>query len=346
MKISDINIRQGSDPLIIAEIGVNHNGNTNLAHELIAAAADSGADAVKFQTFDVDSLVSETAPQADYQKVNTGKVESQKSMLSKLVLPDEVLPSLKEYAESKNLIFLSSPFDINSAEYLAQLGVSAIKIPSGEITNKHYLEKIGTFDIPVILSTGMSSLGEIETALETLHSTGAVNICLLHCVSQYPAPPSSMNLRAITSMAAAFNIPVGLSDHSEGIVMPIAAVALGACVIEKHFTINKNMCGPDHRASLNPDEFRAMTRAIEDVRLALGNGVKKLQPIEENTRLVARKSIVAAKNLSKGDRISSDMICIKRPGDGLGPHMMPHVINRRLARSVKKDCQIALSDLE
>ena len=346
MFIDNHKIEQHSSPFIIAEIGVNHNGSVDLAFELIDAAANAGATAVKSQTFDVDLLLTSEAPQADYQLNNIGKQQTQKEMLSSLTLDETSIPSLIEYSRKKDLIFLSSPFEKKSAEFLHKLGVPAIKIPSGEINNLDFLRYISQFGRPVILSTGMANLGEIENAVIQLRDGGSENICLLHCVSHYPTPPEYMNLRAIRSLATAFNLPVGLSDHSLGINIPVAAVVLGACMIEKHLTLDKNMEGPDHKASLDPETFKAMVNAIKEVRAALGDGVKKLELIEKNTRDVARKSIVASRDIEKGEKIELSMLAFKRPGDGLPPDQTKFVLGRKSLKKILKDQKFVLEELE
>ena len=345
MKIGQHKIQQHQKPFIIAEIGVNHNGDIKLAHRLIDEAHSAGAHAVKFQTFNVNSIVSEKAQQALYQSKNTGRVETQKAMLARYAFNKAQFQELKNHCDSVGTIFLSSPFDEESVRLLLDLNVSALKIPSGEITNKYYLQTIGKTRLPVILSTGMSNLAEVETAINTLKTNGTSKISLLHCLSQYPACPEYMNLRAINTLNRAFNLPTGFSDHSEDNAMTIAAIALGACVIEKHFTLDKKMKGPDHLASSEPKEFEDMCQKIHMVHAALGNGEKICQPVEKDTKKVARKSIIANRDIYKGEIIDWSMLSAKRPGDGICPFDEQLVLNRTVKRLIKQDSKIKLDDL-
>ena len=266
---------------IIAEAGVNHNGDINLAKQLINAAVEAGADAVKFQTFHADNVVTRDAEKAEYQKSTTSSDESQYDMIKKLELPDDAFRELSDYANDKGIIFLSTPFDEESVDLLDDIGVPAFKIPSGEITNFPLLKKIAEKHRPIILSTGMATLGEVEEAFLYLKEMGSKDVILLHCTTSYPAPFDSVNLRAMDTLQCAFKVPVGYSDHTEGLTIPIAAVAMGARVIEKHFTIDRTLQGPDHQASIEPHELMAMVKGIRDVERALGDGMKKPTPEEE-----------------------------------------------------------------
>ena len=284
IKAGDRYIGEDEPCFIIAEAGVNHNGDINLARKLIDVAVEAGADAVKFQTFKAEEVVTKGAEKADYQKKTTGLKESQFEMLKRLELTGRDFEELFAYAQRKDIIFLSSPFDKGSVDLLDRLGVPAFKVGSGEITNFPLLKHIARKKKPIILSTGMSTLGEVEEALEVIRKDGATDIILLHCVSSYPAKMEDMNLKVIETLRHAFKLPVGLSDHSIGIAIPVAAVSLGACVIEKHFTLDKNLPGPDHRASLEQDELKQMVKAIRDVEKAMGDGVKRPTKEEEENK--------------------------------------------------------------
>lgn len=306
---------------IIAEAGVNHNGDIGLAKMLIDVAVNSGADAVKFQTFRADKLVSKSAQKADYQKLTTDVGESQYEMIKKLELSEASHIELLGYCRQKNIMFLSTPFDDDSIELLDRLGMDMFKIPSGEITNLPYLRKIGSLKKKVILSTGMANLDEIEAALGVLLISGTKknDITVLHATTEYPCPKDEVNLKAIDTIKKAFDIEVGYSDHTEGIEIPVAAVAMGASVIEKHFTLDKNMDGPDHKASLEPGELYAMVSAIRNIEVALGDGIKRATKSELKNMQVARKSIVAATTIKKGDMFTEQNITVKRPGNGVSP---------------------------
>ena len=336
LKIGDKLIGEEEPCFIIAEAGVNHNGSVELAKKLIDAAKDAGADAVKFQTFKAENVVVKDAQKAEYQKETTGE-GSQYEMIKKLELAEEDFRELADYAEKKDIMFLSSPFDKESVDLLYELDVPAFKVGSGEITNFPLLRYIAKKRKPIILSTGMSTLGEIEEALDVIRSEGVEDIILLHCVSNYPARIEDVNLRAIETLKQAFKLPVGFSDHTLGIIVPIAAVALGACVIEKHFTLDRNLPGPDHRASLEPDELKEMVKAIREVEKALGNGIKKPTKEEEKIKKVARKSIVAKVDISKGAIITEDMLDVKRPGTGIEPKYLKFIIGRKAKEDIKKD---------
>jgi N-acetylneuraminate synthase/N,N'-diacetyllegionaminate synthase len=331
---------------IIAEAGVNHNGDIELAKRLIDVAKDVGVDAVKFQTFKVENLVTRDAPKVNYQIQNTKSNESQYDMLKSLELSEDDFKELYDYAKKKNIIFLSTPFDFESVDLLDELGVPAFKVSSADLTNLPLLEYIAEKGKPILLSTGMGCLGEIEEAIATIKNTGNDDIILLHCVTNYPAKFESLNLRAIQTLKEAFKLPVGFSDHSLGIYAPIAAVALGAVVIEKHFTLNKNLPGPDHKASLEPKELEEMVKAIRLIEKALGNGIKKPSIEEEKIKKVVRRSIVAKVNIPKGSVITKDMIAIKRPGMGLPPKYYREIIGKRARRDIKADELIYWWDIE
>ena len=314
--------------LIIAEAGVNHNGDLALAKQLIEAAADAGADLVKFQTFSADRLATRQAKKADYQIVTTGNSETQHDMLSRLELSANMHRELIAYCATRNIGFFSTGFDIESVNFLMSLGINNFKIPSGEITNLPYLRHIGQFSKPVIISTGMATMGDIEAAIDVLEQAGTPRllITVLHCTTEYPTPMAEVNLRAMQSIQAAFGVAVGYSDHTVGIEVAIAAAAVGATVIEKHFTLDRNLPGPDHKASLEPDELKAMVSAIRNIEIALGDGIKRLTPSEERNKKVARKSIVASKKIVKGTVFSNENVACKRPGEGLSPMQIDKVI--------------------
>jgi len=325
--------------LIIAEAGVNHNGSLELAKKLVEKAKEAGADAIKFQTFKVKEVISPKAPMADYQKKNLGKEMSQLEMIKKLELSYEDFKILKNYCDELGITFLSSPFDVESARFLADLGLELFKIPSGEITNYPLLREIGSYKKKVILSTGMADLGEIEDALDVLIASGTKreDITVLHCTSEYPAPYEEVNLRAMLTIKEAFKVRVGYSDHTEGIEISIAAVALGAEVIEKHFTLDRNLPGPDHKASLEPHQFQKMVESIRHVEMALGNGIKKPSPSELKNKKLVRKSIVARRNIKKGEIFTEENITTKRPEGGLSPMMWEEVLGKRAPRDFEKD---------
>ncbi len=324
---------------IIAEAGVNHNGSIELAKKLIDVAVEAGADAVKFQTFKAEKVISKFAQKAEYQKKTTDSQESQLEMVKKLELSFENFVELKKYCDERNIIFLSTPFDIESARFLYELGLEIFKIPSGEITNYLLLREIGSFNKKIILSTGMADLGEIEDAIDLLVASGTIreNITLLHCTTEYPAPIEEVNLKAILTLKEAFKLPVGYSDHTPGIEITIAAVAMGATVIEKHFTLDKNLPGPDHKSSLEPDELKLMVKAIRNVEKALGNGIKKPSPSELKNRDVARKSIVAARKIKKGEIFTEENLTVKRPGTGISPMRWKEIIGKMANRDYEED---------
>ena len=328
-----------SKVFIIAEAGVNHNGSLDLAKKLIDVASESGADAVKFQTFKAEKLVSKNAQKADYQKQTTNKTESQFDMIKKLELDMDTHKELIAYCETKNIMFLSTPFDHDSIELLNDLGLEIFKIPSGEITNLPYLRHIGKLNKKVILSTGMADIGEIEDALDILINTGTKkeNITILHANTMYPTPMEDVNLKAMVTIGNTFDIAYGYSDHTLGIEVDIAAVALGACCVEKHFTLDKTMEGPDHKASLEPHELKSMIKAIRNIELALGSCVKKPSKSEIPNMQIARKSIVAKIEIKKGDKLSEENITIKRPGNGINPMRWDEVVGTIAAKDYKED---------
>jgi N,N'-diacetyllegionaminate synthase len=329
---------------IIAEAGVNHNGSIELAYELIDVASESGADAVKFQTFKAENLVSKNAEKAEYQKQTTDASESQFDMIKKLELDANTHKELMTYCQEKNIIFLSTPFDHDSIDLLNNLGLKIFKIPSGEITNLPYLEKIGSLDKQVILSTGMSNLEEVGDALAILIDAGTSkdNITVLHANTMYPTPVSDVNLNAMLTIGEEFNVNYGYSDHTLGIEVDIAAVAMGASVIEKHFTLCKTMDGPDHRASLEPDELKAMILAIRNIEQALGDGVKAPSSSEAPNTESARKSIIAKVNINKGEIFNEDNVTTKRPATGISPMKWYDVIGKVSTKDYDMDDKIEL----
>lgn len=346
VKIANRLVGEGEPCFIVAEAGVNHNGDINLAKKLIDAATKAEADAVKFQTFKAENVVTKTAQKAEYQKKTTRVEESQFTMIKKLELEERDFKKLFDYAHRQGIIFLSSPFDKRSVDLLDELGVLAFKVASGEITNFPLLKYIARKKKPIILSTGMSTLGEIVEALEAIREMGAEEIILLHCISSYPAKVEDMNLKAMETLRDAFKLPVGLSDHSLGITIAIAAVALGACVIEKHFTLDKNLPGPDHRASLEPEELKQMVKAIRDIERAMGDGVKRPVKDEEENKKVGRRSIVASVDIPQGTTITEEMLAIKRPGTGLEPQYVNMVIGRKTRKSIKANELVILEMIE
>jgi N,N'-diacetyllegionaminate synthase len=325
--------------LIIAEAGVNHNGDLESAKLLIDAAAKAGADLVKFQTFSANRQVTRTAKKADYQNRTTDSTESQHEMLCRLELTEVMHHELIAHCAARDIGFLSTAFDIESVDLLVSLGQSCFKIPSGEITNLPYLRHVGEINKKVILSTGMANLGEIEAAIEVLEQAGTsrVNITVLHCTSEYPTPMAEVNLRAMQNIGTALGVAVGYSDHTLGIEVAIAAVTLGAVVIEKHFTLDRNLPGPDHQASLEPDELKAMVTAIRNIEVALGDGIKRLTLSEARNKSVVRKSIVAAVAIQQGECFSAENLTVKRPGIGISPMRWDEVMGRAAPRDFLPD---------
>ncbi len=324
---------------IIAEAGVNHNGSIEIAKKMIDVASDAGADAIKFQTFKAENLVTQNAEKAKYQKETSDKNESQFDMLKKLELDSKAHTELLSYCNNKNIIFMSTPFDIDSIKLLNSLDMKIFKIPSGEVTNLPYLRYIGKLDKEIILSTGMSDITEIRKALDILIGSGTKkdNITVLHANTEYPTPMEDVNLRAMLTIGSTFNVAYGYSDHTLGIEVDIAAVAMGASCIEKHFTLDKEMEGPDHKASIEPNELEAMIKAIRNIELALGTHEKKPSKSEVPNIPVVRKSIVASKNISKGDRLSENNLTIKRPGTGMSPMKWDEVIGTDATKAYDKD---------
>lgn len=330
--------------LIIAEIGVNHNGDLALAQTLIEKAAEIGADFVKFQTFRAEQLVTKTASKAAYQYEKNQVDESQYQMLKKLELTDFMHNILVDYSKKCGISFLSTGFDIQSIDFLVDLGLEYFKVPSGEITNLPYLRHVGKLSKTIILSTGMATLGEVEEAINILEMSGTSrqNIIVLHCTTEYPAPLCEVNLRAMLSMQQAFKVNVGYSDHTLGIEVPVAAVALGACVIEKHFTLDRNLPGPDHKASLEPKEFKAMVESIRNIEMALGDGIKRPTASEIKNKAVARKSLVAKTLIKAGDMFNAENLTIKRPGNGISPMLWDQLIGTKSFRDYAPDELIQL----
>lgn len=330
--------------LVIAEAGVNHNGDIQTAKGLVDVAANSGADFVKFQTFRADDLVTKSASKAEYQKKNSGSAETQHGMLKRLELTPEMHNQIISHCDLRGIKFLSTGFDINSVEFLNKLGLPIVKIPSGEITNLPYLRYVGSLRRDVILSTGMATLEEIESAILVLEGAGTYKdkITVLHCTTEYPAPMSEVNLKAMLTIKETFGIKVGYSDHTAGIEVAMAAVALGAEVIEKHFTLDKTLPGPDHLASLDPDELAKLVVGIRNIELALGNGQKVPTDSEKKNMAIARKSLVAAKQINAGDEFCEDNIVAKRPGTGISPMRWDQVVGKKAIRDFQIDELIEL----
>jgi N,N'-diacetyllegionaminate synthase len=331
IEIAGRKVGDGHPCLVIAEAGVNHNGDLELARELVKLAAASGADAIKFQTFTADRLATASAPKAAYQAARTERGESAQAMLKRLELDAAAHRQLLDDCRREGIMFLSSAFDELSADLLEELGVEAYKIPSGEITNLPYLRHIASKGKPLIVSTGMSDMDEVATAFDAVHN---VPVVLLHCVSLYPSPAEGTNLRAMQTMRERFKVPAGYSDHTVGSDISLAAIALGASVLEKHFTTDRNLPGPDHAASLEPGELTSLIQSIRHVEAALGDGVKKPLPAEAETAAVARKSIVATVDIDEGTVITPEMVAIKRPGTGLLPARIDWVVGRRARKAI------------
>ena len=334
----------GYKTLIIAEAGVNYNGDVELAKKMIYTAKECGADIIKFQTAKAELLMSKYAEKADYQKNTTGEKETQLEMCKRILLPYEDFYVLSQECEKAGIMFLSTPFELESIDYLYHLNMTTWKIPSGEITNLPYLEKIGRLKQKVILSTGMSTLDEVRQAIDILVENGTekLNISLLHCTTEYPAPFQDVNLRAMKTLKKEFGLCVGYSDHTQGIEVPIAAVTMGAQIIEKHFTLDKNLEGPDHKASLEPCELKAMVRAIRHVESALGNGFKAPTESEIKNIKVARKSIVAKIDIKKGELLTEENITVKRPGNGVSPMYWYQALGSYAVRDFAEDELIEL----
>lgn len=322
---------------IIAEAGVNHNGDLQTAKKLVDAAAAAGADAVKFQTFRADRLVCRNARKAAYQMETTEKAETQYEMLRRLELTGDAHRQLIKYCGEKRIMFLTAPFDIDSVRFVIECGVDMIKVPSGEITNYPYLRAVGRSRKKVIMSSGMSTLDEVRNAIDVLKSNGSTDITILHCNTEYPTPFGDVNLRAMLTLKEELGVPVGYSDHTRGIEVPVAAVAMGAVVIEKHFTLDKNMEGPDHRASLEPHELQTMVRAIRNTELALGSGQKEPSESEKKNIDIVRKSIVAKKPIMRGEIFTEDNLTTRRPGVGISPMCWEDIIGKTAGRDFGAD---------
>ncbi len=328
LNIASHTVGPGCPCFIIAEAGVNHNGDIHIARQLVEAASDAGADAIKFQTFTADNLITVDTPKAQYQLQNTGTKETQYDMIRSLELSYDTHKELQDYSKSLDIMFLSSAFDEQSSDFLNSIDIPAFKIPSGEITNLPLLSHIAKYGKPLIVSTGMATIEEVETAVKCIQEAGCDQFVLLHCVSNYPAPAADINLRAMHTMAEAFNTPVGYSDHTLGTSVPIAAVSLGASIIEKHFTLDRNLAGPDHKASLEPLELKDMIEGIRTVESALGDGIKRPTEGELPISELVRKSVVSRLKIEKGTTITQNMLAILRPGYGIPPDMISELIGR------------------
>jgi N,N'-diacetyllegionaminate synthase len=338
-------IGAGEPVLVIAEVGVNHDGDVATAMALVDAAADAGAEAVKFQTFDSSALATPGADLAAYQRERGTEAASQREMLARLELGADEFARIAAHCRERGVLFLSTPFDLGSAALLAELGVPAFKVGSGELTNLPFLRTLSDYGLPLLVSTGMATLDEVGAAVETV-GQGTAPLVLLHCVSSYPAPAGEANLRAISTLRRAFGVPVGYSDHCMGAEVTLAAVALDACVIERHLTLDRDRPGPDHAMSMEPDELAQLISRIREVEASLGTGQKEPQPSELETRVVARRSLVAARSLPAGATLTADALAIKRPGDGLAPDRLQEIIGRRLRRALDVDEQLREADLE
>jgi N-acetylneuraminate synthase len=334
----------GAPVLIVAEAGVNHDGELDTALALVDAAADAGADAVKFQTFDPDALVTVDSELASYQRRGEN-ASGQHEMLVRLRLDEDAHAAVLARCRERGILFLSTPFDAGSAALLARLGVPAFKVGSGELTNLPFLEQLGAYGLPIMLSTGMSDLEEVGAAVEVL-ARADVPVVLLHCVSSYPAPEAEANLRAMDAMRAAFGVPVGYSDHCLGLEVSLAAVARDACLLERHFTLDRTRPGPDHSMSLEPDELAELVRRVRALESWLGDGEKRPQPSEHELRTVARRSVVAARALAAGDVLTLDSLAVKRPAGGLPPSSLGSLAGRRLTRALRADEQVTEAHLE
>ena len=331
---------------IIAEVGVNHNGSLDLATRLVDVAAEAGATAVKFQSFKAEKLVLPSARKARYQAERTGSKESQFEMLKRLELSESDHRDLFNYCKKRGIIFLSTPFDEESADFLESLGITAYKLPSGEITNFRLLRSVARKQKPIILSTGMCTLSDVESALSIIESQGNTQVALLHTVSSYPADPQDVNLKAIDTLAAAFGKPVGYSDHTLGIEVALAAVARGACIVEKHLTLDRRFPGPDHAASAEPAEFAQLVKGIRNIEKALGDGRKKPRPSENDISLAARRSIVLAKDVAAGTCLTEEHLALRRPGNGLPPSLWPLIIGRTMRHDASEGTPLTLEMLQ
>ena len=345
IRIKNKLIGEGSPCFVIAEAGVNHNGDLKLAKKLVTAAKQAGADAVKFQTFKAENLVSGSAKMADYQKKNIGKKESQLEMLKKLELSNSNFRELKKYCDEKKIIFLSTAHTEDAVDLLDPL-IPVHKIGSGDLTNLPFLKKIAKKRKPIILSTGMAVLSEIKEAVEAIKKAGNSKVILLHCTTNYPCPLEEVNLRAMQAIKKEFDLPVGYSDHTSGIMVSVMAAALGAVVIEKHFTLDRNLSGPDHRASLEPDDLKEMVKEIRNIEKVLGSATKKPSKSEEKIKKVVRKSIIARTDILKNTKITKEMLIIKRPGTGILPKHLNKVVGRIVKKEIKQDELIQFKDLK
>lgn len=337
IEIGNHTVGYGQPCFIIAEAGVNHNGDFTLAKKLVDAAKETGVDCIKFQTYSTDKLVTEASPKPEYQKRDAPVNESQYQMLKKLELPHQDQAKLKKYTDAKGILFLSTPYDVDSTNFLVELKVQAIKISSADITNLPLLNDAAATGLPIILSTGMSTLGEVEEAVKTILDSGNNKLILLHCNFNYPADVGDVNLRAMITLRQAFQLPVGYSDHTPGHEVCLAAVALGAVVIEKHFTLDRNLPGPDHKASIEPSEMKELVSKIRKVEKALGTPVKRPSGAEIANRSISRRSITAAVNIPAGKTITAELLCMKRPGTGLEPKYISKLIGRKARYSIRKD---------
>ncbi|MEI9897623.1 MAG: N-acetylneuraminate synthase [Chthoniobacter sp.] len=346
VRLPDREIGPDRPVFIIAEAGVNHNGDLALARRLVDAAVEAGADAVKFQAFKAEEVVSVGAAKAEYQVATSGGGESQLDMVRKLELSAAAFRELQTYCTQRGILFLATPFDFGSVDLLAEMNVPLFKISSGEVTNLPFLEYVAGQGKPLILSTGMCFLGEVDEAVRLLQRAGVEELVLLHCTSNYPTRPEDVNLRAMQTLGAAFGLPVGYSDHTTGIAVSLAAAALGACVIEKHFTLDRTLPGPDHQASLEPAELTAMVRGIRTIEAALGDPIKQRVASEDGVAQVARRSLVASRDLAAGTVLTRDLIAIKRPGTGLQPALLAHLLGRKLRVDVAYDQLFELGFLE
>ena len=336
----------GAPCFVIAEAGVNHNGDLELARQLVDVAASAGADAVKFQTFRADGVASAGAPKAGYQLETTAGDESQLEMLRRLELDRDAFAELKVLAEGRGLVFLSTPFDVAAVDLLDRLDVAAFKVSSPDLTNLPLLEEIGRRRRPVILSTGLADLAEVETGVAVVRAAGARDLIVLHCVSEYPARPEDANLRAMATMAERLAVPVGYSDHTEGTEVALTAVALGASVLEKHFTLDRSLPGPDHRASLEPDELAGLIRAVRRVEATLGDGVKAPTDAERRNAPAVRRSLAAVTDLPAGTELTREMLTALRPGTGIPPGLIGEVVGRHLRRDLERGELVDRDDLE
>lgn len=345
LTIGGRSVGQGHPCLVVAEAGVNHNGDMGVALALVDAAGDAGADAVKFQSFTAAGVATADAPKAEYAQATTDQNESHMDMLKRLELSEEDHRKLMDHCKERGLIFLSTPFDLPSVDLLDDLGVEAMKVPSGELNNLILLRHVARTGKPIILSTGMSYMSEVDLAVRTVLDAGCRKLVLLHCVSNYPADPANSNLRAMETLTKAFDVPVGLSDHTQGAEVPMAAVALGACMIEKHITLDRAMPGPDHSSSMEPEPFGELVSGIRTVEAALGTGVKRPVLAEDDTRKVIRRSLAVERDAAAGDVLTGDMLTALRPASGIAPEHVDLVLGRRLSRDVSAGTLLDWQDI-